>query len=274
MKQFIFVFSYIFFSNSCYAQSLSGFWKGSTEHSIWMLNPTKDILEIDVNNDSVISGVVHSYYTKNRFVHTKISGTINWKDSVLNIFDEEEISHNINTKLYELCLGTMQLKLSKSQGVLYLKGKWKDNSRKLFHCPTLAVSFEKSYKDSTKLSFVDPLHNRKTDFQKVIELESDEIDSIKCAIYDNGEIDNDTASVYFNDSLIVKTQRLSEHPIEFYVSFDKTKQIQKIRLFADNLGSIPPNTALLIITTKRNRYVITLSSDYSQNGSIEFFLKE
>ncbi len=102
----------------------------------------------------------------------------------------------------------------------------------------------------------------------------DEIDSVKCALYDNGEIDNDTASVYLNDSLIIEKQRLSAQPIEFYLSFDKTKRIQKIKLFADNLGSIPPNTALLIITTRNNRYLITLSSNYSQNGSVEFFLRE
>jgi hypothetical protein len=105
-------------------------------------------------------------------------------------------------------------------------------------------------------------------------LEPEELDSIKITIYDNGVIDNDTASVYFDDLVIIKKQRLSERPIEFYFSFDKTKQVQKIKLFADNLGSIPPNTALLVITTRKNRYLITLSSDYSKNGSVEFFLKE
>lgn len=274
MKQFVYVFVSILFSDYCQAQSLSGLWKGSTEHSIWVLNSTEDILEIEVNNDSIITGVIHSYYTKGRFSHTKIGGIIKWKDSVLNILDEEEISHNINNKLYENCLGTMQLKLTKSGNVYHLNGKWKDKSRKLLHCPTLSVSFEKQYKDSIELTAAKSSEIRKTNIQKVIELSSDEIDSVKCSIYDNGEIDNDTASVYLNDSLILKKQRLSAQPLEFYVSFDKTKQMQKIKLFADNLGSIPPNTALLIITTRKNRYLITLSSDYSQNGSVEFFYKE
>jgi hypothetical protein len=274
MKQFFYVFVSILFSEYCQAQSLSGLWKGSTEHSIWVLNSTENILEIEVNNDSIITGVIHDYYTKGRFEHIKISGTVNWKDSTLNISEEEEISHNINTKFWELCLGTMQLKLTKSGNLYYLNGKWRDKSRKLLHCPTLAVSFKKPYRDSIELTAVESPGARKTDIQKVIELSSDEIDSVSCALYDNGEIDNDTATVYFNDSLIIKKQRLSAQPVEFYISFDKTKQIQKIKLFADNLGSIPPNTALLIITTRKNRYLITVSSDYSKNGSVEFFLKE
>lgn len=274
MKRFFYVFVSILFYDYCQAQSLSGLWKGSSEHSIWVLNSTEDILEIEVNNDSIITGVVHSYYTKGRFSHTKISGIINWKDSVLNILEEEEISHNINNKFYENCLGTMQLKLTKSGNIYHLNGKWKDKDRKLFHCPTLAESFEKPFKDSIELTTADSSGTRKTDIQKVIELTPDEMDSVKFALYDNGEIDDDTASVYLNDSLIIEKQRLSAQPIEFYVSFDKTKRIQKIKLFADNLGSIPPNTALLVLTTRKNRYLITLSSNYSQNGSVEFFLRE
>jgi len=274
MKQFLYVFVSILFSGYCHAQSLSGSWKGSFEHSIWMLNSTEDILEIEVINDSIITGVVHSYYKNGRFAHIKISGTINWKDSVLNTSDEDEISSNVNKKLYGLCLGTMQLKLTKLGNMYYLNGKWRDKSRKLIHCPTVAVTFEKPFKDRIELVLTDSPGQRKTDIQKVIELAPDEIDSVNCALYDNGEIDNDTASVYFNDSLVIKKQKLSAQPVEFYISFDKTKQMQKIKLFADNLGSIPPNTALLIITTRKNRYLITLSSDYSQNGSVEFFLKD
>ena len=273
-KVFVYIISLNLPCTCSYGQSLNGQWKGNNEHSIWILNSTSIILEIEVYKDSIITGVIHNYYKGNRFEHIKISGVINWKDSIVNIIEEEEISHNINTKLYETCLGKMQLKFFKKANLYYLKGEWKDKSRKLFRCPTLSIFFEKPVKDSIQLAQTDSLKIRKTDIQKVIELAPDEIDSIKCTLYDNGIIDDDTASVYFNDSLIIKKQRLSEHPIEFYISLDGPRRVQKIKLFADNLGTIPPNTALLIITTKNNHYVVTLSSDYAQNGSVEFFLKE
>ena len=119
-----------------------------------------------------------------------------------------------------------------------------------------------------------PAAARATVVQKVIELNRDETDSMKFALYDDGIIDGDTATLYFNDSLIVKKRRLTDQPFVFYLSLDRNKQFQKVQLFADNLGSVPPNTALLIITTRRNRYEIRLSSDDHQNGSVEFFLKE
>jgi len=267
------LFFCIFFYNSCYSQSLSGSWKGFNEHSIWVLNPTATIMEVEISNDSIINGVIHNYYTKRRFEHVKINGTINWKDSIFNIDEIEEISHNISNKIYDLCLGKMQLRLTQKGNMYHLEGKWKDKSKKLFHCPTLGISFEQEIKDSVQSRKPDSLA-RVTDIQKVIELSTDETDSIKFDLYDNGEIDGDTASVYVNDSLIINRQGLSGRPIVFYMSFDKTKQVQKIKLFAHNLGSIPPNTALLVISTKRNRYRVTLSSNYFQTGSVEFFLKE
>lgn len=240
-----------------------------------MLNPVEEVLELEVNSDTLISGVIHSYFTKGRFDHVKISGLINWKDSIFTIIDGEEISHNINTKIFSTCFGTMKLKLSKSGNTYHLNGKWVDNDRGFFHCPTLTTWFEKSFKDTVQAKpAADMVLLRETDIQKVIELENTETDSIKLSIYDNGEIDGDTASLYFNDSILLKSGRLSQKPIEFFISLEKTKQINKIKLVAENLGSIPPNTALLVITTKRNHYSITLSSDYSKNGSVEFFLKE
>ena len=232
------------------------------------------ILELEITNDTVLSGVIHSYYTKGRYDHVKIKGYVNWNDSIFTILDEKEISHNINTKLYETCLGTMVLKLHKTADAYRLKGKWKDNSKKLFRCPILEIHFDKKLRPSHDISIRDSSMNRKTDIQNLIELSADEVDSIKLSLYDNGEIDNDTASVYLNDSLLLQSKRLSRTPIEVVLSLDKKRQFHHIRLVAENLGSIPPNTALLIITTRKNRYTITMSSDFYQNGTVEFFLKE
>ena len=115
---------------------------------------------------------------------------------------------------------------------------------------------------------------RKTEVQKIIELSYDETDSIQLSFYDNGEIDNDTVSIYFNDSIIASSLRLTQIPFNYYITFNKSMKVQKIRLVAENLGFIPPNTALLKVSTRKNQYLITLSSDFSKNGSVEFFLKE
>jgi len=75
---------------------------------------------------------------------------------------------------------------------------------------------------------------------------------------------------YFLDRL----KKAIENGWSFFTPVVKFAQYWVLKLIAENLGAIPPNTALLIITTRKNRYTITLSSDYLQNGSVELFLKE
>jgi hypothetical protein len=44
-------------------------------------------------------------------------------------------------------------------------------------------------------------------------------------------------------------------------------------LYADNLGDIPPNTALMVITDGSSRYEVRLSADLKNNASVRFELK-
>jgi putative heme iron utilization protein len=40
-------------------------------------------------------------------------------------------------------------------------------------------------------------------------------------------------------------------------------------MFAENLGRIPPNTALMVITDGKNRYQVFLSSSLTENATIQ-----
>jgi hypothetical protein len=95
---------------------------------------------------------------------------------------------------------------------------------------------------------------------------------IKIDLYDDGEIDNDIVSVYFNKSLIVDQKSLtaSAHSITLNLEAGKTNELV---LYADNLGSIPPNTALMVITDGATRHEVRLSADMKNNASIRFELK-
>jgi len=41
-------------------------------------------------------------------------------------------------------------------------------------------------------------------------------------------------------------------------------------MYADNLGTIPPNTALMIVTDGDKRYEVHISSDTEKSGSVVF----
>src|SRR5262245_41535066 len=131
LKGLVLITTLLLLYSCCCGQSIEGIWKGKSGKAFGMLNSSEEIMEIEISNDSLVSGLIHNYYSKERFEHVKITGVINWKDSILNITEEKLISDNIS-KFYETCLGKMQLKLSRRENVWHLEGKWRDQSRGLF----------------------------------------------------------------------------------------------------------------------------------------------
>ncbi|HET7897281.1 MAG TPA: hypothetical protein VFL47_06420 [Flavisolibacter sp.] len=97
---------------------------------------------------------------------------------------------------------------------------------------------------------------------------------IQLDLYDNGEIDGDTVSIYHNNQLIVSQQRLSSKPISFRIQVDQNQPHHELVMVANNLGSIPPNTSLMIVTTKDKRYQVFISSTEQQNAKVAIDLKE
>lgn len=116
---------------------------------------------------------------------------------------------------------------------------------------------------------------RETDVQSLLEIAAADKDSIKVEVYDNGDIDGDSVSLYYDNELLVNKKMITASPITLYVSLSKTRNpISHLRLVAESLGSIPPCTALMIVTTKSKRYEVRLSSSFKKNATVELFLKE
>ncbi len=98
---------------------------------------------------------------------------------------------------------------------------------------------------------------------------------ITIELYDNGEIDGDTISVFQNGKLITSRHGLSTNPISLKLRIDEDNPEQEIAMVAENLGTIPPNTALMIIKTGGNRYDLRISSSEQKNSVVKFkFQKE
>ena len=93
-------------------------------------------------------------------------------------------------------------------------------------------------------------------------------------LYDNGEIDGDTVSIYHNNVLIVARQVLSRNPIAFRIQVDKKQPHHELVMVADNLGAIPPNTSVMMVTTKEKRHQVFISSTVQQNAKVVIDLRE
>jgi len=91
---------------------------------------------------------------------------------------------------------------------------------------------------------------------------------IKIELYDNGEIDGDTITVYHNNQLILWRKRLTDKPLSFTVKLDENDIHHEFVMVAENLGTIPPNTALMIITAGSKRYETFLTSTEQKNAVV------
>jgi hypothetical protein len=116
-----------------------------------------------------------------------------------------------------------------------------------------------------------PIAARANPVIKKIETEESEI---IIELYDNGEIDGDTVSIYHNNKLITSRAGLSAKPITLKIKADAQQPHHELVMVANNLGSIPPNTSLMIISTKSKRYEIFISSSEQKNAKIVIDLKE
>jgi hypothetical protein len=115
------------------------------------------------------------------------------------------------------------------------------------------------------------LTNRDNSLVKRIETPPAEI---RIELYDNGEIDGDTVSVYHNNVLIKSQARLSATPISFTISVNESHPYHELVMVANNLGSIPPNTSVMIITAGTARHELFISSTEQKNAKVILDLKK
>ncbi len=97
--------------------------------------------------------------------------------------------------------------------------------------------------------------------------------TLKIDILDDAELDNDIVTVYFNKALVVDKKALTAKAFSFIVNLIEGKTNELV-LYAENLGAIAPNTALMIINDGVTKYEVKLSSDFKNNASVKFELKK
>lgn len=93
-------------------------------------------------------------------------------------------------------------------------------------------------------------------------------DSILVSFYDNGDIDDDTISVFLNKKPVLVRRGLTSRALNIYIGLDSTIDINELSMFADNLGKYPPNTALMVVSDGTRRYELYLSASLKQNASV------
>ncbi|HMU11367.1 MAG TPA: DPP IV N-terminal domain-containing protein [Ferruginibacter sp.] len=92
------------------------------------------------------------------------------------------------------------------------------------------------------------------------------VTNITLDIFDNGTVDGDSISVYYNNKLLVSNRRLTDKAITVQLLLDEKAAQHEIVLFANNLGSIPPNTATIVVKAGDKRYELHSSASLTENA--------
>jgi hypothetical protein len=113
---------------------------------------------------------------------------------------------------------------------------------------------------------------RKSEFSQVVNFKSD---SLQISLYDNGEIDGDTVSVFMNGEVLLSQQGLKASAIKktIYLTPGQNDEFTLV-MFAESLGKYPPNTGLLVIRDGNDVYNLRFSSDFQRNAGIVFKRKK
>ncbi len=92
--------------------------------------------------------------------------------------------------------------------------------------------------------------------------------AVKVELFDNGTIDNDTISLYHNNEQVIKKGKLNYQPLTYSFNAGTEASTHELILVAENLGEIPPNTAIMVVTIGKKRQEIFLTSDEKKNAKI------
>ena len=108
---------------------------------------------------------------------------------------------------------------------------------------------------------------RKNELVKTLIVNNPEI---TVRLYDNGEIDGDTISVYLDGKAVVSSKGLSTVPITVTLKLSEDESEHVLVMVAENMGSIPPNTSLMVVLDGDKRHEVSITSTEQKNAMVRF----
>ena len=255
------------------AQNINGIWKGKLVQEPGGCFPVYNIeLQIQIAATK-ITGVSYHYSDTSNYVKENFEGSYDSIKNAILINEINIITFHVPNDCVP-CIKNYSLSFHKGGNEEQLRGHWGGITMgNKVACPpgtlVLTRTVESAFKPEPKLPAT--LTDRKNELVKEIKVDTG---TIRLDFYDNGIIDGDTISVYVNNMPVVSNRMLMAKPITTYVKIDLNRTEQEVIMVGENLGSIPPNTALMIITAGDKRYQLYLVSDEQKNAMVRFIYEK
>jgi len=262
------------------AEDLNGIWKGVLTQGAGGCYP-RYFLELQINfAGDRISGKAYDYYDKAHFVKMSFTGRYNDRTHRLVIIETSILQADIPGDC-EPCIKTYDLYYSKKGELEELTGDWKGvYSNKQLICPTGQIRLKRSttsdfpvdIDQSDTLAALQKalnLHPREKTLVKTMTLHSADV---KIELYDDGVIDGDSVTVFINNKLLLYHQMLTDRPLTIHFNAFPGTEYELV-MYGDNLGTIPPNTALMMVTAGSEKMEAYMSSSEQQSAAVRFVYK-
>jgi len=297
----ILIFPLLILSFYSFSQTVAGYWYGNANVKS-NSSANNYLVELILNQDRTqIKGVIN-YYFKNTFRILSVIAHYNSLTRQLVLFNIPVTYHGSSSSMEVDCIMNMAAKLRVSKEDARLVGYFEGKPDYKYTCVDINFNLKRDADVSKTDSILNAIRLYKETYQvwkptandtlesvnvvqrKVVNyviedqfkqrenIVAEEIavgsDSLKVDFYDNGEVDGDSISVFFNNQLLAFNRKISTRAIHFDLVLDSTKEVNELTMFADNLGAIPPNTALMLVYDGKKRYEVRLSSNLEKNATI------
>lgn len=236
-----------------YTQDISGFWKGTLTMTGGCFPINNIELQLTISGTSV-TGDCYQYMDINNYIKKRCWGTYDPATKTITVQEEIVTTYKIPQHCV-ICVKRFELTYSKNGDVETLDGGW---TGKILDSPSDCLP------GTIILSRI-----KESVFTSIPEVKVD-TGTLRLDFYDNGQVDGDSITVLVNGKVVLSHQKLTGQPITTYVRIDLENPFQEIEMIAENLGSIPPNTALLIITAGNKRHRLFLSSSEAKSAVVRF----
>ena len=238
------------------AQDVGGFWKGELTFVGGCFSKNNIELQIKTVGDGIYGSSYH-YLDVNNYIRKEASGYFDAKNRKL-IVQEGAVTAQLLVDRCSICIKKFQLLYRKDGDKEFLDGFWTGKLQGTnIDCGTGGTI--------TLSRITNPTFKE----EKIPELKVD-TGEVKMRFYDNATVDGDIITVKVNNKVVLSNHTLSGKPGEAIAKISLETPMVEVEMIAENLGSIPPNTAFMEVISGTVYHRLFMVSTKNKSAKVRF----
>jgi hypothetical protein len=256
VKRLLLLFIFFIVAAETPAQDVSGFWKGALTFAGGCFAQNNIELQIKMVGDGIYGSSYHYLDVKN-YIRKEASGYFDAKNRRL-VVQEGAVTEELLVDRCSICIKKFQFLYRKENNVEFLDGFWTGKIQ--------GTNVDCGTGGTITLSRITVPTFKE---EKIPEIKVD-TGEVRLRFYDNATIDGDSITVMVNRQVVLLHQRLSDTPATAMLKISLENPMVEVEMIAENLGSIPPNTAFLEVLAGTVYHRLFLVSTKTKSAKVRF----